>query len=55
MPIILNPLKNLKKTLPNLFYEDNITLVPQPDKERHHEKRKLQVNIPNKYRCKNPQ
>ena len=35
--------------LPN---EASITLVPKPDKDIT---RKLQANIPDKHRCKNPQ
>ena len=41
-------------TLPNSFYEATITLIPKPDKEVTHTK-KLQANISDEHRCKNPQ
>ena len=40
-------------TLPNSFFEATITLIPKPDKDTT-KKRKLQTNITDKYRCKNP-
>ena len=43
-----------EQTPPNSFYEATITLmIPKPD--RHYKKRKLQINIPDIYRCKNSQ
>ena len=39
--------------LPNLFYEATITLIPKPDKDST-KKRKLQANITDEHRCKNP-
>ena len=39
-----------KETLPKSFYEITITLIPKPDK-----KRKLQANITDEHKCKNPQ
>ena len=39
--------------LPNLFYEATITLIPKPDKDAT-KKRKLQANITDEHRCKNP-
>ena len=40
--------------LPNSFYEATITLEPKPDKDAT-KKRKLQANITDERRCKNPQ
>ena len=40
--------------LPNSFYEATITLTPKPDKDNT-QKRKLQANIADEHRCKNPQ
>ena len=40
--------------LPNSFYEAIITLIPKPDKDAT-KNRKLQANITNEHRCKNPQ
>ena len=40
--------------LPNSFYKAIITLIPKPDKNTT-KKRKLQTNITDEYRCKNPQ
>ena len=40
--------------LPNSFYEATITLIPKPDKDATN-KRKLQANITDEHRCKNPQ
>ena len=40
--------------LPNSFYETTITLIPKPDKDTT-KKGKLQANITDEYRCKNPQ
>ena len=40
--------------LPNSFYEATITLIPKPDKDVT-QKRKLQANITDEHRCKNPQ
>ena len=39
--------------LPNTFYEATITLIPKPDKDPT-KKRKLQANITDEHRCKNP-
>ena len=40
---------------PNSFYEATITLIPKPDKDTTKKKeRKLQANITDKHRCKNP-
>ena len=40
--------------LPNSFHEATITLIPKPDKDATHKKRKLQANITDEHRCKNP-
>ena len=36
------------------FYKATITLIPKPDKDKT-KKRKLQTNITDEHRCKNPQ
>ena len=40
-------------TLANSFYKTTITLIPEPDKDNT-QKRKLQANITDEHRCKNP-
>ena len=40
--------------LPNSFYEATITIIPKADKDAR-KKRKLQANITDEQRCKNPQ
>ena len=39
--------------LPNSFYEVSTTLILIPNKDTIY-KRKLQANIPDEHRCKNP-
>ena len=46
--------------LPNSLYEATITLIPKPDKDathtntHTHTQRKLEANITDEHRCKNP-
>ena len=56
MPILLELFQKTAKEgiLPNSFYEATITLIPKPDKGTT-KKRKLQANITDEHRCKNPQ
>ena len=56
MPILLKLFQKIAKeeTLPNSFYKATITLIPKPDKDNT-QKRKLQANITDEHRCKNPQ
>ena len=55
MPSLLKLFQKIVEegTLPNSFYEATITLIPKPDKDNI--KRKLQANITDEHRYKNPQ
>ena len=56
MPIFLKLFPKIaeEETLPNSFYEATITLVPKL-KATLKKKRKLQANITDEHKCKNPQ
>ena len=55
-PILLKLFQNIAegRRHPNSFYKATITLIPKPDKDVT-KKRKLQANITDERRCKNPQ
>ena len=56
MPIILKFFQKIAEegTVPNSFYVATITLIPKPDKDNT-QKRRLQGNITDEHRYRNPQ
>ena len=56
MPILLTLFQKVAEeaALPNSFCMATITPIPKPDKDNT-QKRKLQANITDEHRCKNPQ
>ena len=57
MPILLKLFQKIAEegTLSKSFYKATISLISKPDRDNRQKKRKLQSNITDEHRCKNPQ
>ena len=55
MPVLPKLYQNIEEegTLPKLFSEASVTLIPEPDKGTTR-KKKLQASVPDEHTCKNP-
>ena len=56
VPILLKLFQEIAEVsaLPNSFYRTTVTLIRKPGKTTHTQK-KLEANITDEHRCKNPQ